>query len=489
MRKWSWLRRVLTGIGLLWSSVGWVAPNLPELGDVSEQTLSPQQAQVLGENMMIEIRRDISFVDDVELEQYLQQLGQRLAAASPDNRQRFTWFVIDDVSVNAFALPAGFIGVHTGLFTAARSESELAAVLAHEIAHVTQHHLARIVAQQERNSLATLGAIALGILAARSNPDVANAAIVSAQAGMVQKQLDYTREHEHEADRIGLNILTQAGFDPRAMVDFFTQLQRATRLYDDGSIPAYLRTHPLTTERLADAENRAAQFPYRQIADSLDFQLLRARLKVQQQDARDSVAYWQSILREQRYREEVVARYALVLAQLRANQPALAQAELLRLQALKKNHPMLTHLQWQVWQATAQTTLVRQQCSNTVAQWPAAAALRYDCARTQLQAGQAREALALLDAGGDFVSQDWRQARLRAEAFARLGQRSASHAAQAESYLRQGKLEDAIDQLERAQGTADGDFYTLSRVDARLRELKQRRDVIKQKTDKKRTGT
>lgn len=480
-----WLM-LITSFGLVWNSSIGATNALPDLGDVAEQALSPQQAQAIGESMMVEIRRDISFVDDVELEQYLQALGQRLAAASPDNRQPFHFFVLEDPSVNAFALPAGFIGVHTGLLTAARSESELAAVLAHEIAHVTQHHLARIIAQQERNSLATLGAIALGILAARSNPDVANAAIASAQAGMAQKQLDYTREHEHEADRVGLSILAQAGFDPRAMSDFFGQLQRATRLYDDGIVPAYLRTHPLTTERIADVENRAAQYPYRQTPDSLEFQLLRARLKTQQQTARDSIAYWQTLLREQRYSQEATPRYGLVQAYLRANQPILAQQEMQRLASLKLANPLLTRLQWQVWQANGQSALIRKNCSHALSQWPTAAALRYDCARVELQANQARTALTLLNNGGDFVAQDWRSEALRAEAFTRLGQRSASHAAQAESYIRQGKLEAAIDQLERAQNSNDGDFYTLSRVDARLRELKQRRELAKQKTANKR---
>jgi predicted Zn-dependent protease len=157
-----------------------------------------------------------------------------------------------------------------------------------------------------------------------------------------------------------------------------------------------------------------------------------------------------------------------------------------RLASLKLANPLLTRLQWQVWQANGQSALIRKNCSHALSQWPTAAALRYDCARVELQANQARTALTLLNNGGDFVAQDWRSEALRAEAFTRLGQRSASHAAQAESYIRQGKLEAAIDQLERAQNSNDGDFYTLSRVDARLRELKQRRELAKQKTANKR---
>ncbi|MCC7120538.1 MAG: M48 family metalloprotease, partial [Gammaproteobacteria bacterium] len=166
---------------------------------------------------MQQIRADSSYLDDPIVAEYLNILGSRLAAVSPDPRQSFEFFAIQDTSVNAFALPGGYIGVHTGLLLTAQTESELASVLSHEIAHVTQRHIARMVAGQERMSMATLAAMAIGLLAARSSSNLAQAVIVGSQAASIQSQINYTRDHEREADRIGVQILQQSGLDARAM--------------------------------------------------------------------------------------------------------------------------------------------------------------------------------------------------------------------------------------------------------------------------------
>lgn len=253
------------------------ADDLPNLGDVSQNAMSPLEENKLGEQIMLDIRQDPSYFDDPEVTEYLNNLGYRLVSASPDNTLDFHFFTIRDNTLNAFALPGGYIGVHTGLIVAAQSESELASVLAHEIGHVVQHHLARMLARQQQNTLPTMAALAVAVLAARSNPQVSQAAMATAQAASVQTQLDFTREHEREADRVGLQILSKAGFDTRAMPAFFERLQRASRLYENNA-PTYLRTHPLTSERIADIDNRVAEMPYKQVRDSLDFQLLRAKL-------------------------------------------------------------------------------------------------------------------------------------------------------------------------------------------------------------------
>src|SRR5205823_1294781 len=172
----------------------------------------------------------------------------------------FEFFVMRDHSINAFALPGGFVGVHTGLLTAADTESELASVLAHEISHVTQRHIARMLGQQQQLQMPMLAAAA-------------------AQGAAVSQTLAYSRDFEREADRVGLQAVGAAGFDPRAMAAFFEKLQRSTRVSDDGSLPGYLRSHPVTTERIADAQNKAAAMPYRQHLDSPEFQLVRAKLR------------------------------------------------------------------------------------------------------------------------------------------------------------------------------------------------------------------
>ena len=258
------------------------ADGLPDLGDVSQTMVSPQMERQIGEQSMLQIRASNSYLDDPELTDYINRLGDRLVANSSEPSQPFEFFVINDNAINAFALPGGFIGVNTGLIQLTQNESELASVLSHEISHVTQHHLARMVSGQKYDSLAAMATMAVAILAARNNPQAASAAIVGAQGGVMQRQLDFTREHEKEADRIGLGILDKSGFDTRAMPAFFDRMQKATQILDSNTTPSYLRTHPLTTERVADVDNRVQQIPFHLVPDSLDFQLMRARLNALQ---------------------------------------------------------------------------------------------------------------------------------------------------------------------------------------------------------------
>jgi predicted Zn-dependent protease len=265
-----------------------MAADLPDLGEVSRQYFSDQEEQALGRAIMRDVYADPRYLDDPEIETYLNQLGYKLVSVSSRNQREFTFFVVNDPTINAFAMPGGNIGVHTGLLLAAQSESELASVVAHEIAHVTQDHIARGVASQSQSYWPTMAALALALLASRSNPNVASAAIASTQAYSIQNQLNYSREYEREADRLGYDMLTRSGYDPRGMSGFFNRLQRANRFYDT-SAPVYLRTHPLTTDRIADMEARSESAPYHQVQDSLDFQLVRARLRAQEGTPQDAV--------------------------------------------------------------------------------------------------------------------------------------------------------------------------------------------------------
>ncbi|MDR2881808.1 MAG: M48 family metalloprotease, partial [Azoarcus sp.] len=205
------------------------AHNLPNLGEVGVDDLSSAQERQLGEEIMREVRRDPSWLNDPEVEEYINRLGQRLVAASDDPGRAFEFFVIKNGMLNAFALPGGYIGVHSGLILAAQSESELAGVLGHEIGHVTQRHIAQLVGKQKQAMVVMLASILAAIAAGDSR--VAEAAVVSGVAGAQQAQLAYSRDFEREADRIGLQTLEAAGFDVRGMAGFFERLQRSTRLY------------------------------------------------------------------------------------------------------------------------------------------------------------------------------------------------------------------------------------------------------------------
>ncbi|KAF0201706.1 MAG: peptidase M48 [Gallionellaceae bacterium] len=295
------------------------ADGLPDLGDASQEMISPQQERQIGQQSMFQIRADASYLDDAEIADYLNQLGALLVANSGEPAQPFEFFAINDNAVNAFAMPGGFIGVNTGLILIAQNESELASVLSHEVAHVTQHHLARMVSGQRYDSLAAMAAIAVAIIAARNNPQAATAAIYGAQGGTMQRQLNFTRTYEQEADRIGLSTLEKSGFDTRAMPAFFEKMQRATRI-SEGNTPTYLRTHPVTAERIADVGNRVQQLPFRLVPDSLNFQLVRAKLNANVKTPTDAVAFFTSALGDQKFGNPVANRYGLVLALLRNNQ-------------------------------------------------------------------------------------------------------------------------------------------------------------------------
>src|SRR5256714_1964153 len=291
-----------------------VVQSLPDLGS-GESMLPPQMERRLGEQIMREIRfGDPSYVDDPEISDYLAQIGSRLTGP----RQDFEFFAIRDPSINAFALPGGFVGVHSGLITTAEPESELASVLAHEVSHVTQRHIARMLSQQQQMQMPMMVALAAAILLGRSRPDLAIGAAAGAQAAGIQAQLSYSRDFEREADRIGLQRLDDAGFDAHAMASFFEKMQRSTRVSEDSTLPGYFRTHPVTSERIADAQNKAAAMPYRQHPDAPEFQLVRAKIRADAGDPRDAVASFESALREHRYASEAAARYGLALTLLRA---------------------------------------------------------------------------------------------------------------------------------------------------------------------------
>ncbi|MDD5330542.1 MAG: M48 family metalloprotease [Sulfuricella sp.] len=444
---------------------------LPDLGEASQSALSPQTERRIGETVMFDIRRDRNMVDDAELTDYLNNLGYRLVAASQGNRQDFEFFVLRDNTLNAFALPGGFIGVHTGLLLAAQSESELAAVLGHEIAHVTQHHLARMIAKQDQSMVTSLAALAVAILAARSNPQAASAAMATAQASAMQTELDFTREHEREADRIGLQTTADAGFDPRAAALFFERLQKVNRLYENNA-PEYLRTHPVTSERIADIQNRVENLPYRQVPDSLEFQLVRAKLRAEEGTPQQAVAWFEEALREKKYNSETASRYGLAAALLRAKDAARAERELAQLRKSAPANAMLENLEARIMIAAGRHDAALAQYQAALKKFPNHRALLYGYAESLLQARQSVPALKLVGDRLRFHPHDDRLYELQAQAYAMQGKALLSHQAQAEAYARQGSLVAAIEQLQLGLKAGDGDFYQLSMAEARLKTLR-----------------
>mgnify|MGYP002345626407 FL=1 len=451
-----------------------LAEGLPDLGDLSQVDFSPIVEKRTGEAIMRDIRlHEPTYINDPEINGYLNRLGARLVSQSLEARQDFEFFALRDATLNAFAMPGGYIGVHTGLIMATRSESELASVLAHEISHVTQHHLARQISTQSQGQLPMLLALAVAILASRNHADLAQGALMTGQAASIQHQLNYSRDFEREADRLGLQLLERAGFDIRAMADFFERLQKYGRLYENNA-PGYLRTHPLTTERIADMENRIQPRPYRQIADSLGYLLVRAKLKAHEGTATDAVVDFASQLREHKFSNEIATRYGYAVALTRAKNYPSAEQEIAELHKLKANSPMIDALSADLRKKQNDLPGALKILQAAQTRYPQERGLAYALVDTQLAAGQAKEALRFTVDDLQSYPSDAHMHELQARVYSALGKHLQQHRAQAETYALQGQLLMAIEQLQLAQKSGDGDYFEQSQVDARLRELKQR---------------
>ena len=462
------------GFGILAAAPLSVAEGLPDLGEAAQGEFSPAMERRIGESVMLEIRRDPAWLGDPEVGAYLNRLGGRLSAQSEESRQDFEFFALRDSTLNAFALPGGYIGVHSGLILAAASESELASVLAHEISHVTQRHMARLISKSGQGQVTSLLALAVAILAARSSPDLAVGAAMAGQGVAIQNQLNYSRDFEREADRLGLGLLERSGFDIRGMSSFFERLQKSGRLYENNA-PGYLRTHPLTTERLADMGNRIQGRPYKQVPDSLEFQLVRAKLRAQEGTSRDAVTEFETRLTDRSFAgSEAAMRYGLAQARLRDGDLPAAEKELVELRRLKSVSPMIETLAAQLRQKQGDAPAAVAILRAAQPRYPQERAIAYGLVEALLAARLPQEAIRFTEDDLLNYPSDARMHALQAKTYSVLGKRLQQHRAQAEAYALQGQVPAAVEQLDLAQKSGDGNFYEQSQVDARLREMKKR---------------
>lgn len=481
MRLFAWL---LAGVLALAPRAFAQSQSLPDLGYAGASDLPLQTERRIGESIMRDFRnRDPAFLDDAEIEEYLNALGARLAASAPGVRQDFELFPLRDATINAFALPGGYIGVHTGLISASDNESEIASVLAHEMAHVTQRHIARQLGLEKQMQLPVMIATAAAILFARSRPDLAGGAAMAAQGAAIQGQLAFSRDFEREADRIGFQTLAASGFDVRAMAVFFEKLQRYTRVYDDSKVPSYLRTHPVTTERIADAEARAASLPYRQHADSIEYHLVRAKVRAEAPEARDAVKMFSEAVNDRRFANEPGARYGLAVALLRANDPKGAEVEVARLRAAGVASPMIETLAARARTALGDQAGALALLKAALVRYPYRRAVLYAMVDSLQEMRRYDEVLAAIAEPLRLYPRDARLYEARAKAYASQGKRLLQHQAQAEVYVLRGSLPAAIEQLQLARSSGEGNFYELSMVEARLKDLRSEheRDLADQR--------
>ncbi len=458
-------------LAVLCATAGMVeAIDLPDIGTSADQIFSPLQEQELGEAFVRQLRQRVTMLDDMEVENYLTALGYRLASYSDNPSQSFSFFAIQDDSINAFAVPGGFIGIHSGLILHTREESELASVIAHEIAHVTQRHIARTVEGVQKYSIASAAVLLASIFLAAKNPDIAQAGLAVATAGNAQMQIDFTRAHEKEADRVGMQVLSKAGFNPMSMPDFFAALQTSSRLYE-GGLPEFLRTHPVTTNRIAEARDRAEKLAKPKVTDSsMEFHLMRAKVLVlTSADHPTLLKRLQNALASGHYREPRAVHYALALLGLTLNQAEVAQTHLGWLQTNDVDRVMyhllavrLALLQNDLAQAAAH-------CQKALEMYPGDRQLvpiYADILLEQQQAAQAEKHLQALRE--PHPPRYYRQLAQAQKANDKSGEALLSLAT---FYYLNGQTSSAIEQLKQAQQLPNVDFYLRSRIDAQQAKL------------------
>jgi len=445
---------------------------LPDLGDESAVVMSPHEERKLGERLMRQLRGSLRLADDPEINDYIKFLGHRLVANSDSARSEFFFFVVDEPSINAFALPGGFIGIHTGLILTAQSESELAAVMAHETAHISQRHLARMFAESKRSSKQFIGALLAAIvLASAGETEGSTATLALAQAGLVQKQLNFTRAHEEEADRVGIRILADSGFDPRAMPTFFERLQNWNRL-NETSLPEFLRTHPITTRRIAESSARADDYRYKQVLDSLEFHHIRAKLRA---NGRGNVAAivksFKENLAQGKYRNIHAERYGYALALLRFKQYDEARDQIAKLLRHDPDSVAYRISQAEIEMAAEQYRKALDIYTAAAARFPNNHPLQRYYAAALLKIGHAQEARMLLKQAVKNQPDDPTLHKMLATAAGEAGERMEAHQELATYYYLNGDLKAAIEQLTIAQRFTGDSFYLKSSLEARIKEI------------------
>jgi len=455
-------------------SAGLIDTELPDIGDSAGSVISPEQERQLGQSTMRQLRRMAPIVYDEEVEDYIQKLGMELGKHS-NYYGDFHFFVIESPVINAFAVPGGYIGMHTGLILNSKSESEVASVLAHEIVHLTQRHGARMIEAASNLSIPSMAAFLGAILVAAVAPQAGMGALAAVSAAQQQYQINFTRANEKEADRIGIELLHESGFRTLSMADFFSRLERANRYSDPKMIPEYLRTHPVTVNRVAEARERAERMNDRVVReDSYEYHLIWHKLNVMgAQDPAQAKAYYEALLREGSFDNESAARYGYTLALIEARDLERARIELGKLLVEQPRLPAFRLLQAKLEQEAGNRRVALDLLKKLHADEPESRAAAYSYVALLNQTGQPEVAKQVLRDFGVADEREPRFYKLLAEAEERLGDQANSRYNLAEYYRSVGELELAFEQLRLAQVVPDLTHYQRLRIDARIDEIEK----------------
>ncbi|WP_454673146.1 M48 family metalloprotease [Achromobacter pestifer] len=459
----------------------WAQPvGLPSMGAASAAELSPMLERSLGEAIMSQGRRDPTYVDDPELSQYLTTMGRKLAAFAPGAVPDVEMFGVRDPEINAFAMPGGFIGVNTGLIVSSGSESELAAVLAHEIGHVVQRHIARGMTQQSQNSMVMLASLAGALLAALAGGggNLAMGVAAFGQAAAINRQLGFSRDAEREADRAGFQMLTKAGYDAQGMSQMFSRLMNASRLNEGAGGGSWASTHPLSIERMSDVQNRVRSLPASQHVDSDDFWYVRAKMRVVQ--GRDAVSLRSA---GQQLQDEAnalsgvrqsAAYYGLSLQAFQRNNLAEADRFWNLATADGRNSAQLAKLSVDIALARKDYPRALSLAQAATKRWPDQRALGIAYAQALQSNGRHADAQDYLRAKiKQWGSDEPSLYQMLAQSEERNGKPVQARRDLARFYVMTGAFAAAESQLQQARGLST-DFYEQSQIDVQIKEVKDK---------------
>lgn len=423
---------------------------LPDMGDSSGALISPAEEKEFGAAFFRNLHSQTEINQDLEIQQYIQSIGRQLATNSDNPSTPFYFFVVMDPDINAFAGPGGYIGVNSGLILLTEAESELASVMAHEIGHVTQRHLYRQIEAASKMSIPIVAATLAAILIGTQSPQMGQAALMAVQAGSVQFQINFTRDNEKEADRVGMQTLANSSFDPRSMPTFFERLQQSTRYYGKG-VPEFLRTHPVSESRIADTRGRAETFPYRQYPDSMGYLLTKAKLYVLATANKDAAIKHFSTLEQQGTDEQrAIARYGMGLVYLQNLQYPAASEIFQQLLEKYPNQPQYIAALARTAMESRDYNKANQLFARAAQSFPNNDAIKIEYTRCLLKSAKPEQAKQVLLGLPDDQKERAFYFQLLAQIYADLNQPGESHRYMAEYYYASGQTEDAIMQIRLA---------------------------------------
>ena len=452
--------------------------NLPSLGDTSASIMSREQEYQLGRAWVSMLRGAVRTMDDPLLKDYVESHVYSLAETSQLTDRRLTFVVVESPQLNAFAAPGGVIGVNGGLFLNAQTEAEFASVMAHELAHLSQRHFARNLEQQQRMRIPVMTAmLASVILAAAGGGDAGFAALASTQAAAIQEQRRFSRQNEQEADRVGLLNLHQAGYDPRAMPDMFERLARISRF--SQTPPEFLLTHPVNQSRIADSRNRAEQLAAEGRRDSIDYQMMRARVQLHHEQSPGLAAQRFRVLLDEHEGDHAAARYGLTLALIRAGQYEEAGRVLEPLLQNRGNSVPVVMAAAELDASAGHMDQALARIESRLQVNPDNFPLLQTKAELLLRSGQHAQSAQAIDQLARQRADDPDIWYLAAEIRGLAGNILGVHLARAEYFMLTSDLDQAEEQLSLALDRAGNDYVQAARINSRMQDLSNHRALLK----------